>query len=196
LDWIGWAVPDHLPPSALEPLGLSSTLVGLVGPTSVMPEPAEVRAVGREVGAVASVAVETGRSGEPANGTMLVLVIAAVVAGIVATGVTIALAAADSVPDLATLSAVGASQRVRRRFAAAQAVVIAGLGGWIGVPTGLALGWALVTMQATAYRDWTWQTIIPWATVGAILVLVPVAAMALGWSTTRSRLPAVRRAAW
>ena len=126
---------------------------------------------------------------------LLVLVGVAALAAVGTTGIAVALAAADSVPDLATLAAVGAAPRLRRRFAAGQAGVIAMLGGWLGVATGLALAWGLVTMERTAYGHTTWALVIPWPTILAIVAVVPLSAMALGWLTTRSRLPVVRRLA-
>jgi putative ABC transport system permease protein len=73
--------------------------------------------------------------------------------------------------------------------------VIAVLGGWLGVAAGVAVGWALVTMQGATYNEWGLRAVVPWFAVSATLVAVPVAAMALGWVTTRSRLPVARRVA-
>src|SRR5690606_5242116 len=115
--------------------------------------------------------------------------------GLGATGISVALAAAESRPDLATLGAVGASPRVRRRVAAAQAGVISVIGGTLGVLTGLMLGRALVTAQKHApdIVDLDWAVITPWPAVAAIAVGVPLLAMAGGYLLTRSRLPMVRR---
>lgn len=184
-----------VPPSALEPLGMTSQVAGLVAPTSNMPTSAQLTAASDAVGPDATVVIEQGDVSARSGFTLLLLVVAAVVAGIVTTGIAVALAAADSVPDLATLSAVGAPPRIRRRFAAGQAGVIATLGGWLGAITGLALGWALVTLNASNTLDFSWQVVMPWWTFAATLIAVPLAAMALGWMTTRSRLPMVRRLA-
>lgn len=108
-----------------------------------------------------------------------------------------ALAAAESRPDLATLAAIGAAPRTRRRFAAAQAAVISGLGTSLGVLAGLALGWVLVTAQRYRWDipDYGWQLSIPWAALGAIAVGLPLLAVAVGYVATRSRLPVARRVA-
>lgn len=182
-----------LPPSALEELGLTTQAAGLVAPTTRQPSDGEVAAANRAIGSSAQVYVESGdMSGRP-DLILLVLVGAATLVAILTTGITVFLAAADSVPDLATLAAIGAPPRIRRRFAAGQAGVISTLGGTLGVAAGLVLGWALVNTQATNYLDPTWRTVVPWWVVLATLLAVPAAAISLGWLTTRSRLPVVRR---
>lgn len=195
--WLpGYQYSLVLPPSALDRLGLTSEVAGLIAPTTRTPTDAEIAAANAAVGPGFTVNVERGHPyGTDVNLTQLALVGAAVIAAIVATGIAVALAGADSVPDLATLSAVGAAPRVRRRFAAGQAGVIAVLGGWLGVLTGVAVGWALVTMQGATYNQWGLHAVIPWYTVAATAIALPAAAMALGWLSTRSRLPVVRRMA-
>src|SRR5690606_37630502 len=114
-----------------------------------------------------------------------------------ATGISVALAAAESRPDLATLAAVGAAPRTRRRFMAAQAGVISGIGTVLGVLAGLALGWVLV--MAERYRwevpDHDRVLAVPWEAVAGVALGVPLLAMAVGYVATRSRLPVVRRVA-
>lgn len=186
-----------LPESALVPLGLTSRVGGLVIRTErpiTMPEYAQVADVAHRNGG-GEVVVEHGPPDQHLGLTAAALTAGAVVAGLLATGIAVALAAADSVPDLATLAAVGAPPRMRRRFAAGQAGVIAALGAWLGVATGLVLGWALVQMQAARELDLAWRMAVPWPAVVAATAAVPLAAMALGWLTSRSRLPMVRRIA-
>ncbi len=188
-----------LPPSALAPLGLTTKTLGLVAPTTREPTAAEEAAASAAMDdrlrGAASVSVERGNPFTRTDLVLLVLIGVAALAAVGTTGIAVALAAADSVPDLATLAAVGAPPRIRRRFAAGQAGVIAMLGGWLGVATGLALAWGLVTMERTAYGHTAWALVIPWPTILAIVAVVPLSAMALGWLTTRSRLPVVRRLA-
>ena len=92
---------------------------------------------------------------------------------------------------------MGADPRTRRRFTAAQAGVVSGLGTGLGVLAGLALGWVLVTAERYRWElpDPTWQVSVPWATVLATLVAVPLLAVAVGYAAARSRLPVVRRLA-
>src|SRR5690606_28785494 len=128
---------------------------------------------------------------------LLLLVAAALVVGLGATGISVALAAAESRPDLATLGAVGASPAVRRRVAAGQAGVIAVIGGTLGALTGLMLGRALVIAEKHRGQvvDLDWVVITPWPAIVTIAVGVPLLAMAGGFAFTRSRLPMVRRIA-
>lgn len=186
-----------LPKSALAPLGLTSRVAGLVVRTErpiTMNEFALAFEAAHTHGA-GQLQVEEGPPGANVGLTALAITAGAVVAGLLATGIAVALAAADSVADMATLAAVGAPPRTRRRFAAGQAGVIATLGAWLGVATGLALGWALVQMQVARDLDLVWRVIVPWWAVLATVVGVPLAAMGLGWLTSRSRLPMVRRIA-
>src|SRR5690606_41705395 len=60
-----------------------------------------------------------------------------------AVGLAVGLAAADARPDLATMTAVGAPPRIRRRIAAAQAGLLALTGSVRGVLAGTVIGLAL-----------------------------------------------------
>ncbi len=188
-----------LPPSALTPLGLTAKPLGLVAATTREPAGAEEAAASAAMNdrlrGAATLTVQRGNPFTQTDLVLLVLVGAAALAAVGTTGIAVALAAAGSVPDLATLAAVGAPPRIRRRFAAGQAGVIAMLGGWLGVATGLMLAWGLVAMERTAYGHPIWDLVVPWPTILAIVAVVPLSAMALGWLTTRSRLPVVRRLA-
>src|SRR5665647_925617 len=186
-----------LPPAVLGDLGLTSQVAGLVAPVSRRPTPAEEAAATADLGADALLWVEEGSPYDRPDVTMLVLVLAALVVGLAATGISVVLAAVESRPDLATLAAVGAEPRTRRRFTAAQAGVVSLLGGSLGIVAGLMLGWVLVIAQR--YRgeipDLSWQVVVPWVGIAAIAVGIPVLAMAVGYLATRSRLPLVRRIA-
>ncbi len=191
-----------LPPGVLDELGLTTQVSGFVAPTSRMPTVAEEDAVQKVFddaadGQPTSVYVERGPDGTQQELVLLLLVAAAAVVGLGATGISVALAAAESRPDLATLGAVGAAPGVRRRVAAAQAGVIAVIGSGVGALTGLVLGRVLVTAQRNMWSvvDFDWVVITPWAAVAAIAVGVPLLAMAGGYLLTRSRLPMVRRIA-
>jgi putative ABC transport system permease protein len=135
--------------------------------------------------------------------TLLALVVAAVAVTLVGTLTAVGLAAAESRPDLATLAAVGASPGVRRRLAAWQAAVIAGLGTTLGTASGVLVGWALVRLRqpATLNRageilaggDPRWQVVIPWPTLAVVAIGVPLLVAVVGFLATRSRLPMIRR---
>lgn len=120
------------------------------------------------------------------------------------------LALADARPDLATLSAVGAAPRTRRRIAAAYAGVMGLVGGLLGAAVGfvpgiavtypLTGGWSgdgahryssgpgLVTgVGAPHYLD------VPWLLVGALVLLLPLVVAGIVAATARGRLPLTSR---
>ncbi|MDM7854704.1 ABC transporter permease [Cellulomonas alba] len=193
-----WTDQPVLPPAVAARLGVSTELRGGVVTTSRAVTWDEV---GKAVEAVQAVdenaylsLVDHDRSADTRL-VLLVLVAAALVAGIGATAIALALSAAESRPDLATLGAVGASPSVRRRFAASQAGVVAVLGTTLGVVTGAALGHVVVVASRFSGGgfDQYWQPVVPWAPLAAIAVGVPALAMAGAAACTRSRLPMVRR---
>ncbi|KGM09280.1 hypothetical protein N869_07375, partial [Cellulomonas bogoriensis 69B4 = DSM 16987] len=185
-----------LPPQVLGDLGLTAVQAGLVATTTRTPTPEEERRASRALERGAWLTVERGPSTPPPV-VMLVLVVAAGVVGLAATGIAVALAAAESRPDLATLAALGAPPRLRRRFGAAQAGVVSVLGTVLGVGAGGALGWVLVLSQRHRYAvpDLTWQVSVPWVAVLGVLAVVPLLAVTVGYLSARSRLPVTHRLA-
>jgi putative ABC transport system permease protein len=188
-----------LPPSALPTLGLTSQMVGFVAPTSRLATDAEEAAAGAALAAIGSnarLSIERGAPSSP-NLAVLTLVLAALLVGLAATGIAVALAAAESRADLATLSAVGASPRMRRRFAAAQAGVISVIGVGMGIGAGLVLGRVLMLAEKARYApdNLVWPVVTPWSELGAIGIGLPLITMLGAFLLTRSRLPMVRRIA-
>ncbi len=118
--------------------------------------------------------------------TVILLLVLGVLGGVLMLGGTLTatfLALSDARPDLATLSAVGASPRTRRGVAAAYALVVglvgAGLGVVVGLIPGVAItypltydGGATVVSQGPGicapYLD------VPWLLVGALVVALPL----------------------
>ncbi|WP_020576883.1 FtsX-like permease family protein [Actinopolymorpha alba] len=111
---------------------------------------------------------------------------------LVGTATATALALDDARPDFATLAAVGASPRTRRRTAMAQAAVIAGLGVLLGVAVGSIPGLA-VTWPLTAGSPGGHIIAVPWQLLGLVAVAVPLVAVAGAGIFTRSRLVMMRR---
>jgi putative ABC transport system permease protein len=101
----------------------------------------------------------------------------------------VGLAAAEGRADLATLGAVGADPRRRRRIAMAQAGVVGGLGCLLG----LLLGTFIATLAHGGLLTRVW--VVPWTLIGLAVVGVPMVAMLVAGTFTRSRLPMVRRIA-
>ena len=109
------------------------------------------------------------------------------------------LALSDARPDLATLSAVGASPRTRRGVAAAYALVVgfvgAVLGAAVGFIPGIAVTYPLTGVYTAAggaakshYLD------IPWLLILALVIGLPLLTALVVGLAARSRLPAGRPA--
>jgi len=190
------------PLSAVSKLGVNVAVQGLVATTTRMPTEAEedeLRSVVTPVGG--QLWVERGYQADTAI-VLLSLVAAALVIALAGTFTAVGLAAAESRADLATLAAVGASPGVRRRLAASQAGVIAGLGSGLGVLSGVLAGWILVRLQVNNFDPRAgyselplpgWTLALPGWHLLVLGVGVPLLAVAVGYGTTRSRLPLIRR---
>jgi putative ABC transport system permease protein len=106
------------------------------------------------------------------------------------------LALSDARPDLATLSAVGASPRTRRAVAAAYAVSVGLLGALLGAAVGFIPGVAItypLTRSYTGQPGPSHYLEIPWLEVVGLVVLLPVATALIVGLLARSRLPLVAR---
>ncbi len=129
--------------------------------------------------------------------TMLLLAVAAAVIALGAAGIATGLAMVDSRADLATLAAVGAAPRMRRTLSLARAGIISGLGALLGTLAGLGGAAVLVFALNQVYaRGWPTNDpvpfVIPWQSL-AVIVAVPLVAMAGAALFTRARLPIERR---
>src|SRR5699024_2280641 len=119
------------------------------------------------------------------NLALLVILGAALLVALFATGLSVGLAIVESRADLATLSAVGASPRVRRKVRSAQAGVIAVIGTMVGVGTGLLLAVVLGRWQvAYIYDASIWELVVPWQYIAALALGLPVLAIVGGWLLT------------
>ena len=188
-----------LPLSALPSLGLEKTLAGLVGAPDRMPTPAEQAEAQKAlltVSPLGRLQIERGFEREDVMMYFSALFALALVVGLGATGIILSLAAVESRPDMATLSAIGASPRIRRRLASAQAAFTTGLGAVIGTCLGIGFGFVLLLTfrsgsQAPAPDNWSLQ--IPWTLVAVIVLAVPLCAALGAYVLTRSHLPMTRR---
>ncbi|WP_151083993.1 FtsX-like permease family protein [Nocardioides cynanchi] len=106
------------------------------------------------------------------------------------------LALSDARPDLATLSAVGASPRTRRGVAAAYAVAVGLVGAVLGAGVGFIPGIAVtypLTRNFTGEPGPSHYLDIPWLLIGALVLALPVLTAAVVGLVARSRLPVVAR---
>jgi putative ABC transport system permease protein len=196
------------PPSTARALGVQLSPIGVLASTTRTPTTAQEKAAETAVNRLVpvNIQVERGYQGQIPVG-LLALVIATTVIALGGTFTAVGLAAAEGKTDVATLAAIGASPAVRRRLASAHAAVITLLGSGLGLLTGLLAGWALVRLHQRPDRPSPpgglpayivrhldgWPLAIPWSTVTLVVLGVPLLATGIGFLTTRSRLPLVRR---
>ncbi len=106
---------------------------------------------------------------------------------LIASTVAVGLAVVELRGDLATMAAVGATPRVRRRIASAQSLVIVGLGAALGLISGIGPAAAYVSYNVQL----RWH--VPWLALLAIVLAPPVLATLVARSLTLGRLSLVRR---
>lgn len=182
-------VSGWLSPAAAAQVGVPTALEGVVVEYAVPPDDDTEEAVSAalaEQGDAGFFRVERGYRDEYGVGLLALLVGSAVVtlgASAVATG----LAQADGRADQATLAAVGAAPRLRRRLTAFQAATVAGLGAALGTAAGF------VPTTAYLYADEQMRFVPPWLHLAVIAVVVPAVAALCAGLVTRSRLPMARR---
>lgn len=128
------------------------------------------------------------------NGAAVINAVALALSAVIALSVVAiatALSAAESRADLVTLTAVGAGPRLRRRFQATQAGVLAALGGVLAVPAGL-----LPAVTVLFARQTTEHLVLPWAAMAAAAVVIPLlAALAAALSARTPTTGLARRLA-
>ena len=196
-----------LPTVLAQDLGLD-VVTSSVSLTGDLDRAAETR-IEETVGGVADgtyLYVERGYQ-RPAEALIVLLVLGAL-GGVLMLGGTLTatfLALSDARPDLATLSAVGAAPRTRRRVAAAYALVIGFVGALLGAAVGFIPGIAIsrpLTAMSGGYQtdasgnllgDPTSYLAVPWLLIAAIVVALPLLTAAVVGLTARSRLPLVAR---
>ncbi|MGV9556658.1 FtsX-like permease family protein [Streptomyces sp. NPDC003522] len=209
-----YGVESVLSPAAAKAAGLTTVPLGAFFSTDRMPSTEQRQRLDAEIAKLGSnveLTVEQGWVAE--NG--LVLLALTVFAGLVtigAAGIATGLAQADAEADLKTLAAVGAPPRVRRMLSGFQCGVVAAMGVVLGSAAGVlpAVGLRLTEEreQMRSYQealDQGWvgvgdappyvPIVVPWETLAALLVAVPLGAALLAALVTRSRGALARRAA-
>jgi len=165
-------------------------------------DPGTVDAVEQGVEALspetASIYIERGY--QVANSEKIVLWILFGLAGVLMLGGTLTatfLALSDARPDLATLSAVGASPRMRRSVAAAYAVSVgvmgAALGAAVGFVPGIAVSYPLTRPYNSTDPGPSHYLQIPWLEIIGLVALLPLVTALVVGLVARSRLPLVAR---
>ncbi|MFD4855948.1 FtsX-like permease family protein [Streptomyces atratus] len=194
-----------LPQRTAERLGLHTEPSGSVYAVSHPPTEAEDQRVSsaiEQAGGGLWVKSAYG-SGARDNTLLLILTLFAGVVTLGAAAITTGLAKADAEADLNTLSAVGAPPRVRRSLSGFQCVVVALTGVVLGTLAGLVpavalrlvdLRDALQQMRHEPMQSAYTPIVLPWTTIGLLVVCIPLLAGVLAAAFTRSRLAPARRA--
>lgn len=188
------AVPYYgfVSPETAERLDLRAEPAELLVQLDRRPSAAEADAAAAAVAAVykqpgAGFWAEPGVSQD--NHWMFWLIVAAsAVITLSAAGITTGLALADARNDHVTLAGVGASPRLRKGLAAAQALLTSGLGAALGTIAG-----AVPAVLIVASTDMRTAVEIPWLHLLALVLAVPLTGSALAWICTRAVLPMSRR---
>lgn len=204
-----------MPPDAARKAGLTTVPLGAFFSTERLPSDAEEQKLNSELAKTGGdpwLTVEKGFTPENST-TLLALAVFAGLITIGAAGIATGLAQADAEADLKTLAAVGAPPRVRKALSGFQCGVVAAMGVLLGSASGIlpAIGLRFTERRAQDQvyarmldEGWTGGSestapfvpvVIPWETLGLLLVVVPLGAAVLAALVTRSRGALARRAA-
>ncbi|MGW7050279.1 FtsX-like permease family protein [Streptomyces sp. NPDC054887] len=208
-----YGVKVVLPAGAAKDAGLITAPAGAYFSTGKLPsgtQEQKLQAALDTLGADGVLYVEKGYTSD----NSIELLALAVFAGLVtigAAGIATGLAQTDAEPDLKTLAAVGAPPRVRRTLSGFQCGVVAAMGVVLGSAAGVLPAVGLRLTEERQALKWYEQAVndgtggalsvpyvpivIPWETLAALLVAVPVGAALLAALVTRSRTAVARRAA-
>jgi putative ABC transport system permease protein len=184
-----------LPTATAEELGLPVDIVAL-HLTGDLDEATETRLREAADGAVTGTYLYVERGYQRPPEAVIILLVLGVLGGVLMLGGTLTatfLALSDARADLATLSAVGAAPRTRRRVAAAYALVIGCVGAVLGAAIGFIPGVAISRPLTSYSGNGGPYLAIPWLLIAAIVVALPLLTAAVVGLTARSRLPLVAR---
>lgn len=184
-----------LSPRLVRELGLTETAVGLLLTPPISADAAQD--IEEELAALDAAPysyVERGYQ-SPDDVRIIQLVLAAL-GGILMLGGTLTatfLALSDARPDLATMAAVGARPRERRRVAAAYALVVGGVGALLGAPIGFIPGLAVARPLTRQWDTGSSSLDVPWLLIVSVVVGLPLLTAAAVGACARGRLPLTAR---
>ncbi|MFF3561935.1 FtsX-like permease family protein [Streptomyces sp. NPDC002574] len=207
-----YGVTAVVPERAAASAGLRTVPLGSLFTTARMPSDAEQQALAQDIaklGVKSDVYLEHGYTGRY-GAVLAALTLFAGLVTIGAAGVATGLAQADAEADLMTLAAVGAPGRVRRTLSGFQCGVVAAMGVLLGTAAGILPAVALRGVDRQQQRQIAERAlaqghdgafaqvdvpvVVPWPTIGMLLILVPLGATLLAALVTRSRTGMGRRA--
>ncbi|MFF4228853.1 FtsX-like permease family protein [Streptomyces sp. NPDC001820] len=208
-----YGVAMILPPAAAKSAGVNTVPFGAYYSTDKMPSSEQRQRLDGELdktGSDVNLHVEEGYTSEN-NIILLALTVFAGLITIGAAGIATGLAQADAEADLKTLAAVGAPPRVRRTLSGFQCGVVAAMGVVLGSAAGVLPAIGLRLTERRDQMKWYQEAldqgygsldsvphvpiIVPWETLAALLIAVPVGAALLAALVTRSRGALSRREA-
>ncbi|MER8042817.1 ABC transporter permease [Streptomyces sp. NPDC094032] len=210
---LSYGVQSILSPAAAKAAGLTTVPMGAYFTTDRLPDSEQRQKLDSEIAKLGSSVDLTLEEGYVSKNSLVLLALT-VFAGLVtigAAGIATGLAQADAEADLKTLAAVGAPPRVRRTLSGFQCGVVAAMGVVLGSAAGVlpAIGLRLTEereqiryYQESLENGWGGADappyvpiVVPWETLAALLVAVPLGAALLAALVTRSRGALARRAA-
>jgi putative ABC transport system permease protein len=143
----------------------------------------------RELAADAGLTVEVRRGKTSFARTMAIATGAGALLALAILAMTVGLIRSESAGDLRTLTATGATSRIRRTLTAATAGALAVLGVLLGVAG------AYVVLTATYHDKLGYLSHVPFIYLALAVVGVPLAATAAGWLVAGREPPAIARRA-
>jgi putative ABC transport system permease protein len=156
---------------------------------SSRPLTSEQIASARDLAVAGGLVIETRRE-NPSSTTLIAIATAAgAFLALVILAMTVGLIRSESAGDLRTLTATGATSRIRRTLTAATAGALALLGALLGVAG------AYLMLVATYYDKLDYLGRIPVLYLGLMVVGIPVAAAAAGWLLAGRQPPTIARPA-
>jgi putative ABC transport system permease protein len=143
----------------------------------------------RDAAAKAGLTIEVRRKKNPPTEVMALATAAGAILALAILALTVGLIRGESAGDLRTLTATGATSRIRRTLTASTAGALALLGALLGVAG------AYVVLIATYHDDLGYLSHVPVLYLALAVVGVPLAATAAGWLVAGREPPAIARRA-
>jgi putative ABC transport system permease protein len=156
---------------------------------SEQPLTSEQIADARDVAAAAGLTIETRRSSPSFTTAIAIATAAGSLLALAILAMTVGLIRSESAGDLRTLTATGATGRIRRTLTAATAGALALLGALLGVAG------AYVAVMAAYHDDLGYLSQVPVLYLVVMVVGLPLTAAAAGWLLAGREPPAIARPA-
>jgi putative ABC transport system permease protein len=142
----------------------------------------------RDAAAEAGLSIEVRKKKNPPTEIMAIATAAGAILALAVLAMTVGLIRGESAGDLRTLTAAGATSRVRRTLTAATAGALALLGALLGVAG------AYVAMAAVYHDELDYLSDVPFLYLALAVAGIPLAAAAAGWLLAGREPPAIARA--